>query len=65
MLNFFLTNLKKESETAEEKKGFFQKIKEGLLKTRENLTSKIDSIVTIGRKIDEELLEELEEIFNF
>ncbi|SDF17923.1 fused signal recognition particle receptor [Thermoanaerobacter thermohydrosulfuricus] len=61
MLNF-LDKSKKESETAEEKKGFFQKIKEGLLKTRENLTSKIDSIVTIGRKIDEELLEELEEI---
>lgn len=61
MLNFF-DKSKKESETAEEKKGFFQKIKEGLLKTRENLTSKIDSIVTIGRKIDEELLEELEEI---
>ncbi|AEM78841.1 signal recognition particle-docking protein FtsY [Thermoanaerobacter wiegelii] len=60
MLNFF-DKSKKESETAE-KKGFFQKIKEGLLKTRENLTSKIDSIVTIGRKIDEELLEELEEI---
>ncbi|SHE58433.1 signal recognition particle-docking protein FtsY [Thermoanaerobacter uzonensis DSM 18761] len=61
MLNFF-DKSKKESETAEEKKGFFQRIKEGLLKTRENLTSKIDSIVTIGRKIDEELLEELEEI---
>ncbi|AIS52551.1 signal recognition particle receptor FtsY [Thermoanaerobacter kivui] len=60
MLNFF--NKHHDSNGEESKKGLFQKIKQGLLKTRDNLTSKIDNIVGFGRKINEELLEELEEI---
>lgn len=41
--------------------GFFDRLKEGLTKTRKSFVEKVDSIFT-GRKIDEETLEELEEI---
>ena len=47
---------------AEGKKGFFQRLKEGLFKTHEGLVSKIDQLVAGKRKIDEGLLAELEEI---
>jgi fused signal recognition particle receptor len=47
---------------AEEKKGFFQRLKEGLFKTHEGLVEKIDQLVTGKKKIDEGLLAELEEI---
>ncbi len=47
---------------AEEKKGFFQRLKEGLLKTHQGMVSKIDQLVSGQRKIDDRLLEELEEI---
>lgn len=40
----------------------FNKIKEGLTKTREGVFSKINRLVNAKRKIDENLLEELEEI---
>lgn len=39
----------------------FDRLKEGLTKTRKSFVEKVDSIFT-GRKIDEETLEELEEI---
>ena len=45
-----------------EKKGFFAKLKEGLLKTKKNLTNQIESIVFSHKKIDDDFLEELEEI---
>ncbi|MBM4049705.1 MAG: signal recognition particle-docking protein FtsY [Planctomycetes bacterium] len=38
------------------------KLKKGLQKTREKLTSRLQSLFTFGRKIDEELLEQLEEV---
>lgn len=41
--------------------GFFDRLKEGLSKTRKSFIDKVESIFT-GRKIDEETLEELEEI---
>lgn len=41
--------------------GFFDRLKEGLTKTRKSFIDKVESIFT-GRKIDEETLEELEEI---
>jgi fused signal recognition particle receptor len=47
---------------AEEKKGFFQRLKEGLLKTHQGMVSKIDQLVSGKRMIDDRLLEELEEI---
>lgn len=45
-----------------EKKGIFAKIKEGLNKTRENISSKVNSVLSTFRKIDEDFFEELEEI---
>ncbi len=42
--------------------GFFNKIKEGLKKTRENVVSKIDTMLKSFKKIDDELFEELEEL---
>jgi fused signal recognition particle receptor len=42
--------------------GFFDKLKNGLGKTRESLNGKINDVFSKFRKVDEELLEELEEI---
>lgn len=42
--------------------GFFNKIKEGLKKTRDSIVGKIDSALKSFKKIDEELFEELEEL---
>ncbi len=41
--------------------GFFSKFKEGLAKTRDALMGKVESLISFGRKIDEEFYEELEE----
>ncbi len=41
--------------------GFFERLKDGLTKTRKGFIEKVESVFT-GRKIDEETLEELEEI---
>jgi fused signal recognition particle receptor len=56
--------VKKESPKEEKKGGFFgfaDKIKKGLTKTREKLTTELTSLFT-GKKIDEALFEELETI---
>ena len=42
--------------------GFFDKLKTGLGKTRNNFNEKINNVFSSFRKVDEELLEELEEI---
>ncbi len=42
--------------------GFFNKIKEGLKKTRDSMMSKVDSVLNSFTKIDEDFMEELEEI---
>lgn len=42
--------------------GFFDKLKSGLGKTRDSINDKINSVFSNFRKVDEELLEELEEI---
>ena len=42
--------------------GLFAKIKEGLKKTRENVSTSIDKMLHSFQKIDEELFEELEEL---
>jgi len=47
---------------AEEKKGFFQRLKQGLFKTHQGLVSKIDQLIAGKKKIDDDLLAELEEI---
>ncbi len=47
---------------AEEKKGFFQRLKDGLFKTHQGLVGKIDQLFAGNKKIDADLLAELEEI---
>jgi fused signal recognition particle receptor len=42
--------------------GFFDKLKDGLKKTRDNITHRIDQILVSMGKIDEDLFEELEEV---
>lgn len=44
-----------------EKKGFFAKLKEGLTKTKDGMVSKIEDVIFQRPKIDEDMLEELEE----
>jgi len=47
---------------AEEKKGLFQRLKEGLSKTHKGLVDKVDQAILGRKKIDEGLYDELEEI---
>ena len=47
---------------AEEKKGFFKRLVEGLSKTRDNIVSGIDSIFSGYSSIDDDFYEEIEEI---
>ncbi|MFT4451639.1 signal recognition particle-docking protein FtsY [Parvimonas sp. G1425] len=64
MFNFF-GKKKEENETEEvieKKHSFFEKLKKGLVNTRNNLSSKIDNLLSMYTKIDEELFEELEYI---
>ena len=44
------------------KKGLFARLREGLSKTRGNMTEKVDTMVRENRKIDEDFYEELEDI---
>ena len=44
------------------KKGLFARLREGLSKTRGNMTEKVDEMVRENRKIDEDFYEELEDI---
>ena len=41
--------------------GFFDKLKQGLTKTKESINDKINNVFSNFRKVDEELLEELED----
>ena len=45
-----------------EKKGLFARLREGLTKTRDALTGRVDTLVKETRKIDEDFYEELEDI---
>lgn len=47
---------------AEEKKGFFSRLKEGLAKTRDNIVAGIDAVFYGASEIDDDFYEELEEI---
>ncbi len=51
-----------EPESPGEKGGFFKKLRERLHKTREQLVSRVDRLVLGKKKIDMDLLDELEEI---
>ncbi|KMY66037.1 cell division protein FtsY [Desulfocarbo indianensis] len=50
-----------EEEASEKKRGFFGRMADRLLKTREKISGSIDRI-TLGKKIDDEVLDELEEV---
>ena len=41
--------------------GFFDKLKQGLNKTKESFSEKINTVFSNFRKVDEDFLEELEE----
>ena len=51
----------KETVPPRDEKGFFQRLKVGLSKTRQGLADKVEALVT-GRKIDEDLFEEMEDL---
>ena len=40
--------------------GFFEKLKSGLTKTRQNFTNRITELVGMSAKVDEDFLEELD-----
>ena len=42
--------------------GFFDKLKNGLGKTKSSISDKINNVFSVFRKVDEEMLEELEEV---
>lgn len=50
------------AEEEEEKGNFFTRLKDGLFKTRKNITEKINDVLSNFKSVDEELFEELEEI---
>ena len=43
--------------------GFFEKLKSGMKKTRDNIQEKIVSVLNSFTRIDEDLMDELEEAF--
>jgi fused signal recognition particle receptor len=49
-------------EAEQARKGFFARLKQGLSKTRQSITERIEKLVKSSRKIDEDFFEELEEI---
>lgn len=51
-----------ETPSRQNEPGFFQRLKEGLAKTRQSLTSRLTGLLRFGRTIDESLYEELEEL---
>ena len=46
--------------STEEKPGFFDRMKEAVTRTRENLAQRIDDVVSIGKEIDRSTLDDLE-----
>ncbi|NLB79110.1 MAG: signal recognition particle-docking protein FtsY [Clostridiaceae bacterium] len=54
--------LKEQTATDKENTGFFGRLKDGLKKTRDSITNRIDQVLVSFGKVDEELFEELEEI---
>lgn len=48
--------------TTEQESSWFSRLKEGLSKTRNSIVGQISGLLRVGRTIDEELMEEIEEI---
>lgn len=61
-LNYTETTNGENDEVEDEKIGFFERIKEGLVKTRDQFSSQIKNLFTANVKIDDDMYEELEEI---
>ncbi len=51
-----------EPEAVKEKDNWFNRLKTGLEKTRNSFISQLSGLLRVGRKIDEDLIEEIEEI---
>ncbi len=51
-----------EPENEKNKESWFNRLKSGLAKTRNSFISQLSGLLRVGRKIDEELMEEIEEI---
>ena len=62
MFGFKSKKNEKKDEIQEESIGFFKRLKQGLTKTRNGLTGRLDRLFLGKREIDEDLLDELEEI---
>jgi fused signal recognition particle receptor len=52
----------REEEEPEKKPGFFARLKNRLAKTKNNIISKVKKVIQLRGKLDEELLEDIEEI---
>jgi fused signal recognition particle receptor len=50
------------TEEPPKKRGFFRRLRDGLSKTRATLTRQVTSLLSFGRSIDDDLLDELEEV---
>ena len=61
-LNYTETTNGENDEIEDEKIGFFERLKEGLVKTRDQFSSQIKNLFTANAKIDDDMYEELEEI---
>jgi len=61
-LNYTETTNGENDEVEDEKIGFFERIKEGLVKTRDQFSSQVKNLFTANVKIDDDMYEELEEI---
>ena len=51
-----------ESDAGDTQKNWFNRLKSGLMKTRNQFLSQLSGLLGVGRKIDEDLMEEIEEI---
>ena len=51
-----------ESEGVDEQRSWFDRLKSGLTKTRDQFISQLSGLLRVGRRIDEDLMEEIEEI---
>ena len=54
--------VKEIEESKEDKVGLFERLKQGLSKAKQGITDKVDQVLKSYTKVDEELLEEIEEI---
>ena len=56
------TEVKNEENKEEKKSSLFDRLKQGLTKAKQGITDKIDTVLKSYTKVDEELLEDLEEV---